>query len=169
MADWDFEKNTIDPSAVAVMSNKEAFWICPKGHQYSKAIYKRASGENCPACAHALRTSFPEQCFFYYIKKIYPDAINSYRDIFDNGMELFIHIGMNTVELEGEGFDAYVKEGDRVSRGDTLITFDIQTLKNKGYSVISPVIITNTEDFKEIRRTADGGINYYEELLETKK
>ncbi|WP_024858316.1 PTS beta-glucoside transporter subunit IIBCA [Ruminococcus albus] len=87
----------------------------------------------------------------------------------DNGMELFIHIGMNTVELEGEGFDAYVKEGDRVSRGDTLITFDIQTLKNKGYSVISPVIITNTEDFKEIRRTADGGINYYEELLETKK
>ena len=87
----------------------------------------------------------------------------------DNGMELFIHIGMNTVELGGEGFDAYVKEGDRVSRGDTLITFDIQTLKNKGYSVISPVIITNTEDFKEIRRTADGGINYYEELLETKK
>jgi PTS system sucrose-specific IIC component len=87
----------------------------------------------------------------------------------DNGMELFIHIGMNTVELGGEGFDAYVKEGDRVSRGDTLITFDIQTLKNKGYSVISPVIITNAEDFKEIRRTADGGINYYEELLETKK
>jgi len=87
----------------------------------------------------------------------------------DNGMELFVHIGMNTVELGGEGFDAYVKEGDRVSRGDTLITFDIQTLKNKGYSVISPVIITNAEDFKEIRRTADGGINYYEELLETKK
>ncbi|SFC96704.1 PTS beta-glucoside transporter subunit IIBCA [Ruminococcus albus] len=87
----------------------------------------------------------------------------------DNGMELFVHIGMNTVELGGEGFDAYVKEGDRVSRGDTLITFDIQTLKNKGYSVISPVIITNVDDFKEIRRTADGGINYYDELLATQK
>ncbi|SEK39530.1 PTS beta-glucoside transporter subunit IIBCA [Ruminococcus albus] len=87
----------------------------------------------------------------------------------DNGMELFVHIGMNTVELGGEGFDAYVKEGDRVSRGDTLITFDIQTLKNKGYSVISPVIITNVDDFKDIRRTADGGINYYDELITTQK
>jgi PTS system sucrose-specific IIC component len=87
----------------------------------------------------------------------------------DNGMELFVHIGMNTVELGGDGFNAYVKEGDRVTRGQTLITFDIQTLKNKGYSIISPVIITNTEDFKEIRRTADGGINYYDELLSTQK
>jgi PTS system sucrose-specific IIC component len=87
----------------------------------------------------------------------------------DNGMDLFVHIGMNTVELGGDGFNAYVKEGDRVTRGQTLITFDIQTLKNKGYSIISPVIITNTEDFKEIRRTADGGINYYDELLSTQK
>ena len=87
----------------------------------------------------------------------------------DNGMDLFVHIGMNTVELGGDGFNAYVKEGDRVTRGQTLITFDIQTLKNKGYSIISPVIITNTEDFKEIKRIADGGINYYEELIETKK
>ena len=87
----------------------------------------------------------------------------------DNGMDLFVHIGMNTVELGGDGFNAYVKEGDRVTRGQTLITFDIQTLKYKGYSIISPVIITNTEDFKEIKRIADGGINYYEELIETKK
>ena len=84
-------------------------------------------------------------------------------------MELFVHIGMNTVELGGEGFDAFVKEGDRVKRGDTLITFDIQTLKNKGYSVISPVIITNSEKYKDIRRTTDGGINYFDELLETTK
>ncbi len=87
----------------------------------------------------------------------------------DNGMELFVHIGMNTVELGGEGFDAFVKEGDRVKRGDTLITFDIQNLKNKGYSVISPVIITNSEKYKDIRRTTDGGINYFDELLETTK
>ena len=87
----------------------------------------------------------------------------------DNGMELFVHIGMNTVELGGEGFDAFVKEGDRVKRGDTLITFDIQNLKNKGYSVISPVIITNSEKYKDIHRTTDGGINYFDELLETTK
>ena len=103
MADWDYEANTIDPSTVAVKSNKTASWVCPKGHKYSKAIYKRAAGEGCPACAKALRTSFPEQCFFYYIKKVYSDAINSYRDIFDNGMELDIYIPSIRTGIEYDG------------------------------------------------------------------
>ena len=58
MAEWDYEDNTIDPSTVAVKSNKTAAWICPKGHKYPKAIYKRVIGEGCPVCAAALRTSF---------------------------------------------------------------------------------------------------------------
>lgn len=103
MADWDYEANTIDPSTVAVKSNKTAAWVCPKGHKYSKAIYKRASGEGCPTCAKALRTSFPEQCFFFYVKKVYPDAINSYRDIFDNGMELDIYIPSIKTGIEYDG------------------------------------------------------------------
>ena len=104
MADWDFDANTIDPSTVAVMSNKVAAWVCPKGHQYTKAISKRAFGEGCPSCAKALRTSFPEQCFFFYTKKIYPDAINSYREIFDNGMELDIYIPSIKTGIEYDGF-----------------------------------------------------------------
>ena len=103
MTEWDFEKNTIAPSTVAVKSNKTAAWVCPKGHKYSKAIYKRASGEGCPTCAKALRTSFPEQCFFFYVKKVYPDAINSYRDIFDNGMELDIYIPSIKTGIEYDG------------------------------------------------------------------
>lgn len=103
MADWDYEANTLDPSAVAVKSSKTAAWICPKGHKYNKAIYKRAAGEGCPSCAKALRTSFPEQCFFFYIKKVYPDAINSYREIFDNGMELDIFIPSVKTGIEYDG------------------------------------------------------------------
>ena len=103
MADWDYEANTIDPSAVAVKSSKTAAWICPKGHKYNKAIYKRAAGEGCPSCAKALRTSFSEQCFFFYIKKVYPDAINSYREIFDNGMELDIFIPSVKTGIEYDG------------------------------------------------------------------
>lgn len=87
----------------------------------------------------------------------------------DNGMELFIHIGMNTVELGGEGFNAYVKEGDDVTRGQTLITFDIPLIQSKGYNIITPVIITNPDDYKDIRRTADGGISLFDQLLETTK
>ena len=103
MEEWDFEANTIDPSTVAVKSNKPAAWICPKGHHYTKAIYRRSSGEGCPICAKALRTSFPEQCFYFYTKKVFPDAINSYREIFENGMELDIYIPSIRTGIEYDG------------------------------------------------------------------
>lgn len=103
MAEWDFEKNTIQPSSVAVMSNKIAYWVCPKGHKYTKAICQRVSGSDCPICNRARRTSFPEQCFFYYIKELYPDAINSYKDVFDNGMELDIYIPAIKTGIEYDG------------------------------------------------------------------
>ncbi len=111
MVDWDYEANTIDPSMVAVKSNKVAAWVCPKGHHYNKAIYKRVSGEGCPACSHALRTSFPEQCFFFYIKKVYPDAVNSYREIFDNGMELDIFIPSIKTGVEYDGVFWHTQSG----------------------------------------------------------
>lgn len=103
MSEWDYEANTIDPSKVTAGSNKDAFWICPKGHKYTKAIVSRASGSGCPTCAKGLATSFPEQCFYFYIKKIYPDAVNSYREIFDNGMELDIYIPSIKTGIEYDG------------------------------------------------------------------
>ena len=103
MVEWDFELNTLDPSAVAAKSNKVARWVCPKGHKYSKAISKRAIGESCPTCASARRTSFPEQCFFFYTKKCYPDAVNSYKEMFDNGMELDIYIPSIRTGIEYDG------------------------------------------------------------------
>lgn len=103
MDEWDFETNTIDPAAVALRSNKIASWICPKGHRYKKAIYKRVSGEGCAVCSHARRTSFPEQCFFFYVKKFYPDAINSYKGIFENRMELDIFIPSINTGIEYDG------------------------------------------------------------------
>ena len=103
MCEWNFMENDIDPSNVAVKSNKVAHWICQKGHKYTKAIYNRVSGSDCPICSRARRTSFPEQCFFYYIKKVFPDAINSYRDIFENGMELDIYIPSIKTGIEYDG------------------------------------------------------------------
>ncbi len=103
MSEWNFEENTIDPSTIAVKSNKVAHWICPKGHKYKKTVYARIMGGDCPVCARARSTSFPEQCFFYYVKKVYPDAINSYREIFDNGMELDIYIPSIRTGIEYDG------------------------------------------------------------------
>lgn len=87
----------------------------------------------------------------------------------DNGMEMLIHVGINTVELNGEGYKAHVSEGDRVTRGQTLITFDIPLIKSKGYKTITPVIITNPDDFKDIHKAADGNVDFLDKLIETAK
>lgn len=87
----------------------------------------------------------------------------------DNGAELLIHIGINTVELNGEGFTAHVSEGDRVTRGQTLITFDKEFIASKGYNTITPVIVSNSDDYAEIKRIGDGNISAGGVLLELAK
>lgn len=87
----------------------------------------------------------------------------------DNGAELLIHIGINTVELNGEGFTAHVSEGDRVKKGQTLITFDRDLIASKGYNTVTPVIVSNSDDYAEIKRRADGKITSRDILLELVK
>ena len=68
----------------------------------------------------------------------------------DNGAEVLIHVGMDTVTLNGEGFDVKVKQGDRVKKGQVLVNFDIDFIKSKNLSTITPVIVTNTSSLKEV-------------------
>lgn len=67
-----------------------------------------------------------------------------------NGAEILIHIGLDTVDLQGEGFTAYIKEGDSVKRGDKLVSFDYKTVEKKATSTIIPIVITNTDEMNEI-------------------
>lgn len=83
----------------------------------------------------------------------------------DNGMELLIHVGINTVALNGEGFTAHVSEGDRVKRGQPLISFDKDFITSKGYQIITPVIISNADDYKEIKATTSTDVKRLDELL----
>ncbi|MCR6110563.1 PTS glucose transporter subunit IIA [Bacillus sp. A301a_S52] len=69
-----------------------------------------------------------------------------------NGIEILIHIGIETVSLQGEGFKAFVKEGSTVAPGDKLIEFDIDSVKEKAESLLTPVIITNGEDVETIEK-----------------
>lgn len=68
----------------------------------------------------------------------------------DNGMELLIHIGIDTVQLEGKHFEAFVAQGDKVTVGQELVTFDIEAIKAEGYSLETPIIVTNKDDYREI-------------------
>lgn len=66
------------------------------------------------------------------------------------GCEVLIHIGMDTVRLEGKYFEAFVKQGDQVRKGQLLVSFDIDKIREMGYSLDTPVIVTNTWDYLDI-------------------
>ena len=70
----------------------------------------------------------------------------------DEGVELLMHIGMDTVNLEGKGFETYVAQGDKVTMGDKLISFDMTAIKEAGYVIETPVIITNQDQFQADER-----------------
>ena len=62
------------------------------------------------------------------------------------GMELLIHVGVDTVNMQGDGFKGFVKDGDQVKAGQKLIEFDIAKIKAAGYSPVTAVLLTNSED-----------------------
>lgn len=68
----------------------------------------------------------------------------------DNGLELLVHIGLDTVQLDGEGFEVLVSSGDEVNVGDPLVRFNLEFINNNAKSVISPIIITNTDQAASI-------------------
>ena len=68
----------------------------------------------------------------------------------DNGAELIIHIGLDTVQLKGQYFEAHVAAGDNVKQGDLLLDFEIDKIKEAGYDVTTPVIICNTPQFPKM-------------------
>ena len=102
--EWDYEKNgNLLPTNVTYGSGKKVYWICPNGHKYQTTVLHRTGGTNCPICNSGRQTSFAEQAFFFYIKQLFPDAINRYTEIFNNGMELDIYIPSIKTAIEYDG------------------------------------------------------------------
>lgn len=87
----------------------------------------------------------------------------------DNGIEILIHIGINTVELNGEFFKSYIENGSKVDVGDLLVEFDIDGIQEKGYSITTPIIITNMENFSQIKHIANDNIEVGEDLFKLVK
>ena len=64
----------------------------------------------------------------------------------DEGVELIVHVGLDTIEMRGDGFEKLATEGDRVEAGQPIVRFDLDEIKNSGYDPVTPVVVTNAED-----------------------
>lgn len=87
----------------------------------------------------------------------------------DNGAEILIHIGLDTVNLEGRGFEKLVAAGDSVEAGQELVRFDIDLIKEAGYATVTPVIITNTSNYADVLVTNETDIQQGDYLITTVK
>lgn len=83
----------------------------------------------------------------------------------ENGTEVLIHIGMDTVSLEGKGFETFVKAGDKVTAGQKLSSFDIDIIKAADLPITSPIIVTNTADYTDILFTQETQVKSGDYLL----
>ena len=78
----------------------------------------------------------------------------------ESGMELLIHIGINTVELGGKYYTTHVKDGDHVKRGQLLVSFDMDKIKEAGYDVTTPLIVTNSDDYRDVKALHEGVVTF---------
>ena len=85
--------------------------------------------------------------------------------ITDAGVEILIHIGLDTVSLDGLGFTPIVKRGDKVKKGQLLLEFDIDIIKSEGYNVTTPIIITNTDAYEKVDVIATGKVNVGNKII----
>ena len=87
----------------------------------------------------------------------------------DGGCEILIHIGMNTVQLNGKYFTSHVKNGDHVKKGQLLVSFDMEKVKAAGYDVTTPLIVTNSDDYKDVKILSEDSVTPSDKVLEIVK
>ncbi|MBS2634148.1 PTS glucose transporter subunit IIA, partial [Salmonella enterica subsp. enterica serovar 1,4,[5],12:i:-] len=82
----------------------------------------------------------------------------------DSGIELFVHFGIDTVELKGEGFKRIAEEGQRVQKGDLVLEFDLAFLEERAKSTLTPVVISNMDEIKELTKVS-GSVTVGESVI----
>ena len=82
---------------------------------------------------------------------------------------MLIHVGINTVELNGAHYTAHVASGEPVKKGQLLLEFDIPAIEKAGYDITTPVIVTNTDDYKALHLEKVGAVNVEEKIMVVEK
>lgn len=151
-----------------------------KGKSKDNTIYSPCNGKVVPLTAVSDPT-FSEKILgdgFAVIPsegKVYAPADGEVTMVFDTlhavtiktnqGTELLIHIGLDTVTLKGEPFSVHIASGDKVKRGDLLLDVDLDKIKAAGLDIITPVLVCNTDDYSDISILKEGEVSLDDAIL----
>lgn len=97
------------------------------------------------------------------------DTLHAVSITSEDGIEILIHVGLDTVALKGEHFTAHVKTGDSVKKGDLLLSADLENIRAAGYDTITPIVICNTSDFAEVSAEKSGAVSTGDVVLSLTK
>lgn len=98
-----------------------------------------------------------------------PDSGHALGIMADNGAEVLIHVGVDTVEMKGDGFSPKVKVGDKVKKGDLLLEMDLDKIAAAGHPAVVITVVTNTDDFKDVEVVASGNVEPGADLIKVSK
>ncbi len=122
--EWNYERNQgLNPEDISYGSSKKVWWKCGKGHEWQSSLSHRVGGRGCPICKSERATSFPEQAIYFYLLKMFPDAINRYKSpwLKNNGvvMEIDVYIPSLNIGVEYDG-QAFHTNKERDEKKDEL-------------------------------------------------
>lgn len=102
-SEWDFDKNDVGPQDIVCGTEKTYYWRCKRGHSWKASPYNRHYNHSgCPICFKEKRTSMPEQIIYYYMKRVFPDAISGDRNVLE-GKEIDVFIPSKNIGIEYDG------------------------------------------------------------------
>lgn len=161
MQEWDWEKNILNPASLGSQSNQRAWWKCKYGHSWEAKINNRYHGRGCPICRYRLKTSFPEQAVFFYVKTIYADAINGYTAIFKNTMEIDIFIPSIKVGIEYDGkawhtektINKEKRKYQKCRNNDIYLIRIVENLEQKENTCDKTIFIQDTKSYQSLNQT----------------
>lgn len=155
-SEWHPTRNgNLTPNDVLENSTKVVWWLGKCGHEWEASVHSRNAGRGrgCPICSAESRTSFPEQAIYYYVKKLFPDAINGDREVL-GGKELDIYIPSIKVAVEYDGIQWHTIEKDlEKSNACKKLNITLYRIREKGLPLVENCVSIIRESFD------DNGLN----------
>ena len=172
--EWDYLKNKEKPDEVMAGSNKKNYWfICPKGHSYKTTLLNRKRGSGCPKCNIEKHSSFPEKAIFFYLKKLFDDAVENYKNSVLGTKEMDIYLPKLRVGIEYDG-KAWHKnykrdlDKDRLCLNNKILLIRIREVGCHNYESNSLKKYVTPYDMQELNETIQFVINFLNEKYKFK-